>query len=60
MNVEKKGDSLVITLKLRSEPKLSSTGGKNLVVVSSGGFASTPVEINGQQLRVNVCGIIPA
>lgn len=57
VTAEIKDGKLIITLPVNQQPVTSSTG-KSKIVASTGGFASTTVVVNGQQVKVNVTAII--
>lgn len=48
-----KNNELIITIKLNTPPKLSSSG-KTYVVASSGGFKGTTAEVDGKCVSVSV------
>lgn len=52
MTVEKKGNTLVITLALMT-PKPPGEGKKMTMVASSGGFMPTTIEIDGSIVKVS-------
>jgi hypothetical protein len=58
MQVQQKGNSLVITLPLFSEPRLSKKGATRLVA-SSGGNVLTPVTVDGHAVKIGVNAFIP-
>ena len=58
MQVQQKGSSLVITLPLFAEPRLSSKGATRLVA-SSGGNVLTAVTVDGHPVKVGVNAFIP-